>query len=168
MKTRSMIYLLVAMTLFTNCGDNKAATNEKQIANSPSTEKKDEKDNGAANSPGTGLTGTWKLQKEVFDDNGNRVPDEAELKKAYGNNYMLQLNADGTCRIQQMFNGRYEKKIEHGRDMLYVYRKKVEGEEDKDPIPDVYQITSQKNDELVLQIIEAGEPSSFWFFKRIK
>jgi len=52
--------------------------------------------------------------------------------------------------------------------MLYVYRKKVEKEEDKDPPPDIFQITSLKKDELVLQIIEAGEPSSFWFFKRIK
>jgi hypothetical protein len=51
--------------------------------------------------------------------------------------------------------------------MLYVYRKKVEGEEDKDPPPDIFQITSVRKDELVLQIIMSGKPSSFWLFKRI-
>jgi hypothetical protein len=66
-----------------------------------------------------------------------------------------------------MFTGRYEKKTENGRDMLYVYRKKVEGEEDKDPPPDIFQITSVRKDELVLQIIMSGKPSSFWLFKRI-
>jgi hypothetical protein len=67
-----------------------------------------------------------------------------------------------------MFTGRYEKKTENGRPMLYVYRKSVEKEEDKDPPPDIFQVTSLKKDELVLQIITLGEPSSFWFFNRIK
>ena len=167
MKAKCIIFLIAVVSLNTNCGDNKAATNEKQITSNTSAEKKEDKDNTPATS-GDGVIGIWKLQKEVFDDNGNGIPDEEELKKAYSNNYMLQLNGDGSCRIQQMFTGRYEKKTENGRDMLYVYRKKVEGEEDKDPLPDIYQITSLKIDELALQIMEAGEPSSFWFFKRLK
>src|SRR5687768_8346059 len=164
MKARSMTFLAGIIFLLTNCGNNKAATDETPLANNTTTENKE----SASAAPGNGLVGTWKLRLEVFDDNGNRIPDEEEMKKGYGNNYQLQLNADGTCRIQQVFTGRYEKKIENGRDMLYVYRKKIEGEEDKDPIPDIYQITSLKKDELVLQIIDAGGPSSFWFFKRIK
>jgi hypothetical protein len=160
--------LLTAISfLLINCGNNRTASNETHISNNSTTEKKEKLANTAA-STGDGIVGTWKLRLEVFDDNGNRVPDEAEMKKGYSNNYLLQLNADGTCRIQQVFTGRYEKTTENGRNMLKVYRKKVEGEEDQDPLPDIYQITSLKKDELVLQIIEAGEPSSFWFFKRIK
>ena len=81
---------------------------------------------------------------------------------------MLQLNADGTCRIQQIYTGRYEKVTENGREMLKVYRKRIEAEEKQDPLPDVYQITSVKKDELVLQNILAGEPTAFWFFNRVK
>ena len=107
------------------------------------------------------------MRVEVFDDNSNRVPDEEEIKKAYSNNYMLQLNADGSCKIQQVFTGRYEKKIENGKEMLYVYRKRIEQEEDKDPPPDIFQIISLKKDELVLLIIDAAGSSAFWYFKRI-
>ena len=166
MKSGILTSVIAFIILLSGCGSN-TTTNEKQIASNSSSEKKEEPKNTSTPS-GDDIVGTWKLRLEVFDDNGNRVPDEEEMKKGYGNNYSLQLNADGTCRIQQIFTGRYEKKVEEGRNMLYVYRKKVEGEEDKDPIPDVFQITSVKKDELVLQIIMAGEPSSFWFFKRIK
>ena len=163
---KSLFSLIVAVFLLTNCGEKKDASTNKEIANN--SEVKSQEPAHASAVAGNDLVGTWKLRLEVFDDNSNRIPDEEEMKKGYSNNYMLQLNADGTCRIQQVFTGRYEKKIEDGRDMLYVYRKKIEGEEDKDPIPDIYQITSQKKDELVLQIIDAAGPSSFWFFKRIK
>ena len=163
---RSMIILVAAIVALTNCGNNKAAITEQSIANNTATEIKETQPTSPTQS-GDDMVGTWKLRLEVFDDNSNRVPDEAEMKKGYGNNYMFQFNADGTCRIQQMFTGRYEKKTENGRPMLYVYRKRIEKEEDKDPPPDIFQVTSLKKDELVLQIITLGEPSSFWFFKRI-
>ncbi len=166
MKTTSITLLVTISSLLINCGNNKAANSETQLTNSSSTEKKVEPGNGAAPA-GEGIVGAWKLRLEVFDDNGNRIPDEGEMKKGYSNNYHFQFNADGTCRIQQMFTGRYERKTESGSDKLYVYRKRIEGEEDKDPIPDVYLVTSLKKDELVLQILLAGEPGSFWFFKRI-
>jgi hypothetical protein len=161
-----MIIWVAAIAALSNCGNNKAATTEQHAAKNESTENK-ESQPISSTSMADDIVGTWKLRLEVFDDNSNRVPDEAEMKKGYANNYMFQFNADGTCRIQQMFTGRYEKKTENGRPMLYVYRKRVEKEEDKDPPPDIFQITSLKKDELVLQIIEAGDPSSFWFFKRI-
>ena len=151
--------------ILVGCGNNSMA-DQKQIANNSSQATMDSQ--STTNTSADGIVGSWKLRLEVFDDNSNRIPDEAEMKKGYANNYMLQLNADGTCRIQQMFTGRYERKTEEGRDMLKVYRKKIEGEEDKDPPPDIYQITSVKKDELVLQIIDAGSPTSFWFFNRVK
>jgi hypothetical protein len=156
--------LVFSISLF-SCSDNKSssekAPTDKNIETAALTPTNNESGSNK------GLTGTWKLQLEVFDDNGNRIPDEEEMKKGFGNNYIFQFNADGSCRIQQIFTGRYEKKVEDGRDMLYVYRKKVEGEEDEDPPPDIYQITSLKKDELVLQMLIIGDPSSFWFFKRI-
>ena len=164
MKPKSMIVLIVAIFFFANCGDNKAATTKEQAADTATPDIKSEKPIG---SPGNELVGTWKLRLEVFDDNRNRVPDEEEMKKGFGNNYLFQFNADGTCRIQQVYKGRYEKVTVDGREMLKVYRKRIEGVEDSDPIPDIYQITSVKKDELVLQVILAGEPTSFWFFKRI-
>lgn len=163
---KSLFSFIIAAFLLANCGEKKDATTKEEIASNATVKSEDPTPVSASGS--NSLVGTWKLRLEVFDDNSNRVPDEEELKKGYANNYMLQLNADGSCRIQQVFTGRYEKKVEDGRDMLYVYRKKVEGEEDKDPIPDIFQITSLKKDELVLQIIDAAGPSSFWFFKRIK
>ena len=160
MKAKSIMLLIAIIFFFENCGDNKAATNEKQPTGTASVENKPEQTKTISTS-GNGLVGTWKLRVEVFDDNSNRVPDEEEIKKAYSNNYMLQLNADGSCKIQQVFTGRYEKKIENGKEMLYVYRKRIEQEEDKDPPPDIFQIISLKKDELVLLIIDAAGSSAF-------
>lgn len=167
MKSASMTLFVALSSLLINCGNNQAATNDTQLTKN-SLPEKTESQSTTVNPSVNGIVGTWKLRLEVFDDNGNRVPDEAEMKKGYSNNYLLQLNPDGSCRMQQIFTGRYEKVMENGRPMLKVYRKRIESEEDQDPLPDIYQITSVKKDELVLQIIEAGEPSSFWFFKRIK
>lgn len=154
---------LIACALLIACNNNKIA----QESTATKTELQPEVASNAETNQtsGDGIVGNWKLRLEVFDDNGNRVPDEEEMKKGYDKNYALQLNADGSCRMQQMFMGRYEKVTENGREMLKVYRKKMEGDEGE-PAPDIYQITSVKKDELVLQIIIAGEPSSFWFFKR--
>jgi hypothetical protein len=163
---KSIIILVAAIVALSNCGNNKAASTEQPIANITATENKEVQATSSTPS-GDDMVGTWKLRLEVYDDNGNRIPDEEEMKKGYSNNYMFQFNADGTCRIQQIFTGRYEKKTEKGRPMLYVYRKRVEKEEEKDPPPDIFQITSIKKDELVLQVITMGDPSSFWFFKRI-
>ena len=143
-----MTLLLAISFLLINCGNNKTASNETQSANNSSGEKTKSQATPVSTS-GDDIVGTWKLRLEVFDDNGNRIPDEEELKKGYSNNYMLQLNADGTCKIQQVFTGKYEKVTEEGRPMLKVYRKRIEAEEDKDPLPDIYQITSVKKDELV-------------------
>src|SRR6202008_5026153 len=101
MKTKSIIFLTVIMFFFINCGENKAATNKERSAENAATEKKSEQAI-ASSASGNDLVGTWKLRLEVFDDNSNRIPDEAEMKKGYPNNYMFQFNADGTCRIQQM------------------------------------------------------------------
>ena len=165
MKSNSSLitFVLAAISsLLINCGDNKAANSEKQLTNSSSIEKKVEPGKVAAPA-GEGIVGNWELRLEVFDDNGNRIPDEAELKRGSSNFYRFQFNADGSCRIQGSLTGRYERKTENGLDKLYVYRKRIEGVEDKDPLPDEYLVTSLKKDELVLQL----KSEIFWFFKRL-
>jgi hypothetical protein len=62
---------------------------------------------------------------------------------------MFQFNADGSCRFyQQAFKGRYERVTENGRDMLKILRDRMQGDE-QEPLPDIYQVTSIKKDELV-------------------
>ena len=114
--------------------------------------------------PGDGITGYWKLTLEAYDDNGNKVLDEAERKKGIKNRYTFRFNADGSCKIQESFAGRYEVKTEGGKQMLYVYRKRVVGEEDKDPVPDVYRIISLGKTEMVL--LENEGNLTFWVFER--
>ena len=162
-RNRTRISLFVFF--IAGCAGNKASSDEKQLT--AATVINSEEQKATVPIQDNGIVGTWKLRLEVFDDNSNRVPDEAEMKKGYGNNYIFQFNADGSCRIQQIYKGRYEKITEDGRPMLKVYRQRIAPEEEKDPPPDIYQITSVKKDELVLLNILMGDPTSFWFFKRI-
>ena len=115
-------------------------------------------------SSGEGIPGFWKLTLEAYDDNGNKVLDEAERKKGIKNNYTFRFNTDGSCKIQESFGGRYEVKTEGGKQVLYVYRNRVVGEEDKDPVPDVYLITSMNKNEMVL--LERIGDLTFWVFQR--
>jgi hypothetical protein len=156
----ALIFLIIA------CGNSNSDA-EGQLANNSSTEKKGEQATASTN-PGDGIVGTWKMSLDAFDKNDNEVLDEEERKNAVANNYVLQLNADGTCKLQQVFTGRYEVTTENGKQILRVYRKKVEGEEDKDPLPDVYIIKSVGQEEMVLLVVDGGESTTFWIFKRIK
>lgn len=113
---------------------------------------------------GDGIVGTWKLKLETSDDNGNKALDEEERKKGFKNNYVFQFKADGSCKIQQIYNGRYEVKTEGGKQMLYVHRARVVGEEEKDPVPDIYRIIILNKTELVL--LEQIGNLTFWIFER--
>jgi hypothetical protein len=115
-------------------------------------------------SPGNGITGYWKLTLEAYDDNGNKILDEAERKKGIKNRYSLRLNTDGSCKIQEVFKGRYEVKTEGDKKMLYVYRDRVVGEEEQDPPPDIYRIISASKNELVL--LENEGNLTFWVFEK--
>lgn len=114
--------------------------------------------------PGDGIAGTWKLRLECYDDNGNKIPDDTEKKKGIKNNYVFRFNTDGSCLIQQVYKGRYEVKTESDKKMLYVYRNRIVNEEEKDPPPDVYRITSMSKNELVL--LETLGDLTFWIFER--
>ncbi len=111
------------------------------------------------------ITGYWKLKLEAYDDNSNKILDEAERKKGIKNNYSFRFNADGSCKIVEAYKGRYEVKAGSGNKMLYVYRNRVEGQEKTDPPPDVYHIISMSKTELVL--LEDEGDLTFWVFERI-
>ena len=114
--------------------------------------------------PGEDIVGVWKLTLECYDDNGNKIPDDAEKKKGIKNNYVFRFHADGSCLIQQVYKGRYDVKTESDKKMLYVYRNRIVGEEEKDPPPDIYRITSMSKNELVL--LETLGDLTFWIFER--
>jgi len=114
--------------------------------------------------PADAITGFWKLKLEAYDDNRNKILDEAERKKGFKNHYAFRFNADGSCMIQETYKGHYEVKTEGGNKMLYVYRRRVEGVEEKDPPPDVYRIISMTKTELIL--LEDLGNLAFWVFER--
>lgn len=167
MKLKIITPFIATILLCAGCGNNKAATAETQPAGNISAETATQPSTAAVAS-GDGIVGTWRMYLDAFDDNSNQVLDEEERKKAIKNNYVLQLNADGTCKIQGMFNGSYTVKEEGGKKMLNVQRKKIQGEEDEDPLPDIYHIKSLKKDEMILLLTEGGRTTTFWIFKRDK
>lgn len=153
---------LIACALLTTCSNNNAA----QESTVTRTEQQPEVASNAETkqSSGDAIVGYWKLTLEAYDDDGNKTLDEEERKKGIKNRYAYRFNADGSCQIQESFKGRYEVKSENGKKMLYVYRNRVVGEEDKDPAPDVYRIISESKTQLVL--LENENNLVFWVFER--
>jgi hypothetical protein len=115
--------------------------------------------------PGDDITGFWKLKLEAYDNNGNKILDDDERKQGIKNNYSFRFNTDGSCKIVEAYKGRYEVKTESNKKMLYVYRNKIEGQEKKDPPPDIYHIISMNKNELVL--LEDEGDLTFWVFERL-
>ncbi len=156
------IRLAIVCGFIIACSNNKAAQDQPVEETGKQTELVS---NTESQQPtGDGITGYWKLKIEAYDDNGNKVLDEAERKKAIQNRYTFRFKADGSCSIQESFKGRYEVKTEGSNKMLSVYRNRVVGEEDTDPPPDVYRIVSMSNNEMVL--LEKIGDLVFWVFER--
>ena len=118
-----------------------------------------------SHAPVDDITGFWKLKLEAYDNNANKILDDDERKQGIKNNYSFRFNTDGSCKIVEAYKGRYEIKTESSKKMLYVYRNKVEGQEKKDPPPDVYHIISMSKNELVL--LEDEGDLTFWVFEKI-
>lgn len=160
MKTNFFTTIGAIALVLASCGNNNA---QETTADTP--KQSDAASTTATTQPsGDGIVGYWKLTLEAYDENENKILDEAERKKGIKNKYAFRFNADGSCKIQESFPGRYEVKTEGGKQVLYVYRKKVAGEEDQDPVPDVYTITSIGKTEMVL--LEREGNLTFWVFER--
>jgi hypothetical protein len=157
-------YLIIAaaFAVFSDC-NNKTP---EQAANLTESSKQSEvvASTETNQTAGDGITGYWKLKLEAYDNNENKILDEAERKKGIQNHYSFRFNTDGSCTIRESFKGHYEVKTKGGNKILSVYRNKVKGDEEKDPPPDIYRIISLGKDELVL--LEQEEDLTFWVFER--
>ena len=160
MKSRILFY--IAWALLPACSNNNSAQ-EKPFAETKSLPEVASTTESTQLS-GDVITGYWKLTLEAYDENENKILDETERKKGIKNRYSFRFNADGSCQIMETFKGRYEIKTENGNRMLYVFRNRVVGEEDKDPVPDVYRIISESKNELVL--LENEGNLTFWVFEK--
>ena len=156
------ILFYIAWALLPACSNNNSAQ-EKSFAETKSLPEVASTTESTQLS-GDVITGYWKLTLEAYDENENKILDEAERKKGFKNRYSFRFNADGSCQIMETFKGRYEIKTENGNKMLYVFRNRVVGEEDKDPVPDVYRIISESKNELVL--LENEGNLTFWVFEK--
>ena len=103
MKVRSIIVLIVIMFFTTNCGDNKAASNETQQVTNPSASN--------PSAQGDDIIGEWELVGSILDANDNLQIDEDERKKleSPGSKDYMTLNRDGSglFTVAKM-DGRYE------------------------------------------------------------
>ena len=144
------------------CSSNNAAEAEKVSVQEQKSTKASTM--GITQIPSDDIVGYWKLSLEAYDENENKILDEDERKKGIKNKYTYRFNADGSCQIQETFRGTYKEKTEKGHKMLYVYRNRVVGEEDRDPVPDVYRIISMSKTQLVL--LEQEGNLTFWVFER--
>jgi len=160
MKPHFIVFIACPLVIAFNSGK----AQEKAIAKT-TKQPKDVSDIETNQTSAEDITGYWKLKLEAYDDNSNKILDDAERKKGIKNNYSFRFNADGSCKIVEAYKGRYEVKAESGNKMLYVYRNKVAGEEKNDPPPDVYRIISMSKSELVL--LENEGNLTFWVFERI-
>jgi hypothetical protein len=98
MKSTSLITFIIMIFFFTNCGDNKAATNEKQEASTSSPEKKEESTPGSS-TQSNDIVGEWEQQYTCYDKNGNNKLDPEEKKPSntrVGFDW-FRFNADGSC-----------------------------------------------------------------------
>lgn len=158
----SNLIACVACALMVACNNN---TQETKVAETPLQQTEIGSIAQTSQASEDGIVGYWKLKLEAYDDNGNKILDEAERKKGIQNRYLYRFNADGSCQIQEVYKGRYEVKTESNKKMLYVSRNRIVGEEEKDPIPDVYRIISLSKNELVL--LENVGDFTFWVFERV-
>lgn len=116
-----LIPLITAVFLITNCGADKAAKNEQQPANPPSTGKKA----GPASTPSAqsdDIVGEWEMVGFVVDTNDNLQIDEAERRdlKRTMKDYM-KLNRDGSGEFTvARLPGRYETSDPDGRGKKYI------------------------------------------------
>ena len=109
MKPKSLIPLVTAVLLITNCGADKAVKNEKQQTNNPSAEKKAEPANNSS-ARGDDIVGEWEMVGFVVDTNDNLQIDEAErknLKQTMKDYIKLSRDGSGVFTVGKL-PGRYE------------------------------------------------------------
>ncbi len=122
MKIKSILFCAAAIFILTNCGDNKATTDEKQQTNNTSSEKKAEPATKSS-AQGNDIIGEWEMVGFVNDTNDNLQIDENErknLKTPSFKDYMkLNSNGSGLFTVAKM-EGRYEAKPKESGGQKYI------------------------------------------------
>ena len=115
MKVRSIIVVTVIMFFTTNCGDDKAASNETQQATNPSASNPSAK--------GDDIIGEWELVGSIVDTNDNLQIDEDERKNLQTPGYKdyMKLNRDGSglFTVAKM-DRRYEAKVKESGEKKFL------------------------------------------------
>jgi hypothetical protein len=175
MKEACMIFLIPGIFSFTNCGDNQAAINEKQLTGNVA-ESAMGNPASTTNILDNGIVGTWKLTMEAYDDNNNSTLDDEERKSGIKNStpqalhdYKMQFNANGTCKIEGRYNGTYKLTEEDGKKILFVDREPRQGLNGRQ-VPasrSKYYIKSMTSSELLLLAEVSRVTFTFWLFKKV-
>ena len=155
MKSDMSFFLIAFMFLFTNCGDNKAASTQ-EIAASNSGKENETEPSSASSTSQHGIVGEWEQQYTCFDKNGNYKLEPEEKKSSdtrLGFNW-FRFNADGSCLRDKdvQFKGTYTIQEKNGNKKLVI--------EGGDNLK--YSIEELNDKELVL-----GADGAFIVFKRV-
>ena len=164
MKITFMILLIPVIIAFISHGNNLTAISKKQfLAPIPTII-----DNS--------IVGTWKLTMEAYDENFNKTLDDEERKMGMKNStpqalhdYQMQFNANGTCKIERLYNGTYKLNEESDKKILTVNLEATEGA-NKKQLPasrHKYHIISMSSSELLLLAEVSGVTYTFWLFKKL-
>src|SRR5688572_762448 len=125
MKSRSLIPLVTAVFIISNCGANKAVKNEKQQTTEPKAGPAN-----ASSAQGDDIVGEWQMVGFVVDTNDNLQIDEAErtaLKQPTVKDYM-KLNRDGSGAFTvAKMPGRYEITDQSGGKKYLTWYDKANG-----------------------------------------
>ena len=156
MKSKIIFFLIATIFLFTNCGDNNAASTQEIAASNSGKENETKPSSASSTSPG-GIVGEWEQQYTCFDKNGNYKLEPEEKKPSdtrLGFNW-FRFNADGSCLRDKdvQFKGTYTIQEKNGNKKLVI--------EGGDNLK--YSIEELNDKELVL-----GADGAFIVFKRVK
>lgn len=171
MKSTFLATVIIAMIITTtsckskeqkDAEDYMKKINETMKENPVKTDDKEDSKTGSPNVPNDmkSILGEWRLYKKIRDDNGNhKIDADEENAEIKSNNYM-KFNADGTCKFEEIMDGKYEIITEQdGRKRISIH------DLNGTPYPPGLYIYSVTENELIININQGGG-SQFDKYKR--
>jgi len=156
MKFSSLLFVTAINLFFTNCGDNKAATNSEQTTQNSSSETST-KEVSAPTSSDASIVGEWQQTGVTEDKNGNDQLDTEERNSAIKMDGYMKLNSDGSAVMFVIKNkGHYEiETTSSGKKKLTLYDSE-NGKHDQGII------ISVTKDELLIMNKFGGDSFTIW------
>jgi len=155
MKFGAILLIAATNVFFTNCGDNKAATNRKQTVQNSSSETA--KEGSVSSSSDASIVGEWQQTGVAEDKNGNDQLDPEERNSAIKMDDYMKLNSDGSAVMFVIKNkGHYEiEATSNGKRKLTLY----DSENGKHDIGTILSVTK---DELIIMNKFGGDSFTIW------